>query len=67
MAAKWQGEPKQWRVRGRSTDGLTVTLGNHETETQAQLDAEKLRKARFYREVTVERIIPPADPQQQGA
>jgi hypothetical protein len=66
MAAKWQGEPKQWRVRGKSTDGLTVTLGNHDTETAAQADAEKLLKGRFYRDVTVERITPAADPGQQG-
>ncbi len=66
MAAKWQGEPKQWRVRGKSTDGLTVTLGNHDTETAAQADAEKFLKGRFYRDVTVERITPTADPGQQG-
>ena len=66
MTAKWQGQPKQWRVRGKSTDGLTVTLGNHDTETEAQVDAEKFLKAKFYRDVTVERITPAADPGQQG-
>jgi hypothetical protein len=66
MAAKWQGEPKLWRVRGKSTDGLTVTLGNHDTETEARADAEKFLKGRFYREVTVEPITRPADPTQPG-
>jgi hypothetical protein len=66
MTAKWKGEPKQWRVRGRSTDGLTVTLGNHDTETEAQADAEKFQERRFYRDVAVEPIPPAADPEQQG-
>jgi hypothetical protein len=66
MTAKWQGQPKQWRVRGKSTDGLTVTLGNHDTETEAQADAEKFLKGKFYRDVTVERITPARDAEQQG-
>jgi hypothetical protein len=66
MAAKWQGEPKQWRVRGKSTDGLTVTLGNHDTETAAQADAEKFLKGKFYRDVMVERITLTADPGESG-
>lgn len=56
MTAKWQGEPKRWRVRGKSTDDMTVTLGCHDTEKAAQAEAEKLLKAGFYRDVTVERI-----------
>lgn len=64
MTAKWRGEPKQWRVRGRSTDGLTVTLGNHVTEIEAQADAERFQKKRFYRDVTVEPIPPAVDPEQ---
>ena len=66
MTAKWQGQPKQWRVRGKPTDGLTVTLDNHDTETAAQVDAEKFLKRRSYRDVAVERITPAADPGQQG-
>ena len=66
MTAKWQGQPKQWRVRGRSTDGLTVTLGNHDTETATQADAEKFLKGKLYRDVTVERITPAVDPEQQA-
>ena len=66
MKAKWQGEPKLWRVRGKSSDGLTVTLGNHDTETEAQADAAKLLKGKFYRDVTVEPITHAADPGQQG-
>jgi hypothetical protein len=66
MIAKWKGEPKKWRVRGKSTDGLTVTLGNHDTETEAQLDAEKLLRREFYRDVMVEPITPTAGPAQQG-
>jgi hypothetical protein len=66
MTTKWQGKPKHWRVRGRSNDGLTVTLGNHDTETEAQVDAEKFLKGRFYRDVTVEPITPAADPAQSG-
>lgn len=62
MAAKWQGQPKLWRVRGKSTDGMIVTLGNHDTETAARADADKLRKANFYRDVTVEPIKQPPTP-----
>lgn len=56
MTAKWQGQPKLWRVRGKSTDGMIVTLGNHDTETAAKADAEKFEKGKFYREVKVEPI-----------
>ena len=62
MATKWQGEPKQWRVRGKSTDGLAVTLGRHDTEKAAEAEAEKLRKEGLCRNVTVERIQPVGDP-----
>jgi hypothetical protein len=67
MATKWQGEPKQWRVRGKSTDGLIVTLGCHDTEEAAKAEAEKLRKEGFYRNVTVERIQPAGDSSRQDA
>jgi hypothetical protein len=67
MATKWQGEPKRWRVRGKSSDGLVVTLGSHGTEKAAQADAEKFLKEGFYRDVTVERIQPAGDPPQQDA
>ena len=56
MAAKWQGEPKNWRVRGKSTDGLVVTLGCHDTEIAANTEAEKFRNDGFYRDISVERI-----------
>lgn len=65
MATKWQGEPKRWRVRGRSTDGLMVTLGRHDTEKEAQAEAEKLLKEGFYRDVTVEPIKPAGDSARQ--
>jgi hypothetical protein len=67
VATKWQGEPKRWRVRGKSTDGLTVTLGCHDTEKAARAEAEKFVQEGFYRDVTVERIEPPADPAPQDA
>lgn len=67
MATKWQGEPKRWRVRGKSDDGLTVTLGAHGAENAAQAEAEKFVKEGFYRDVTVERIQPVEDPPQQDA
>jgi hypothetical protein len=67
MMAKRQAEPKSWRVRGRSTDGLVVTLGCHDTEKAARAEAEKLLKAGFYRDVGVERIEPSENPERQGA
>ena len=67
MATKWQGEPKRWRVRGKSTDGLIVTLGSHGTEKAARAEADKFLKEGFYRDVTVERIQPAEGPPQQEA
>jgi len=67
VATKWQGEPKRWRVRGKSTDGLIVTLGCHDTEEAAQAEAEKLLKGGFYRDVIVERIKPAGDSACQDA
>ena len=67
MAAKWQDQPKQWRVRGKSTDGVTVTLGSHDLETAAQAEAEKFLKGKFYHDVTVEHITPAEVPEQEGS
>jgi hypothetical protein len=67
MAAKWQGEPKRWRVRGKSDDGLMVTLGCHDTKKAAQTEAEEFTKEGFYRDVTVERIEPAPGPPQEDA
>lgn len=61
--AKWQSQPKQWRVRGKSNDDLVVTLGNYDTEEAAREEAEKLLKANFYRDLTVERIVRPEEDQ----
>ncbi|MFH1749083.1 MAG: hypothetical protein ABIG44_18790 [Planctomycetota bacterium] len=58
MATKWQGEPKTWRVRGKSNDGLVVTLGCHDSQQAAQVDADKFIREGFYRDVTIERITP---------
>ncbi|HOO18048.1 MAG TPA: hypothetical protein PK920_13840 [Phycisphaerae bacterium] len=66
MNTKWQGEPKQWRVRGKSKDGLRVTLGSYDTESEAQADSAKFISEGYYRDITVERIErapgPPAPP-----
>jgi hypothetical protein len=67
MATKWQGEPKCWRVRGKSNDGTMVTLGRHDTEEAAQTDADKLVKQGFYHNVTLERIEPAAEPPLQDS
>ena len=67
MATKWQGEPKRWRVRGKSSDGLRVTLGRHDTQQAAEAEAEKFVKEGFYRDVAVERIKPPGDSARQDA
>ncbi len=56
MPTKWQGEPKTWRVRGESSDGMIVTLGRHDTEEAAKADAAKLVKEGFYGDVTIEPI-----------
>ena len=58
MAAKWQGTPKLWRVRGESSDGLVVTIGKYDTETAARADAEKAATVEFYRNIKVEPIEP---------
>lgn len=67
MTTKWQGEPKRWRVRGKSSDGLMVTLGCHDTEKAAEAEAAKFLKEGFYRNVTVERIKPAAGSASQDA
>ncbi len=67
MATKWQGEPKRWRVRGKSADGMIVTLGRHDTEKAAQAEADKFIKERSYRDVVVEPIQLASDPQPEEA
>lgn len=67
MATKWQGEPKLWRVRGKSTDGLMVTLGRHDAEKAAEADAEKFVKQGLYRDVAIERIESAEDSSPQDA
>jgi len=67
MATKWQGEPKRWRVRAQSSDGMTVTLGRHDTEKAAEAEAQKFLQEGSYRNVTVERIEPAEDTAPQDA
>jgi len=57
MASKWQGEPKRWRLCGKSPgDGLRVTLGRYDTEEEANADREKSAQVGYYRDLRVEPI-----------
>lgn len=51
--------PKLWRIRGKARDGLIVTLGRYETETEAQLDLKRLADLGNYRNLEVEALPPP--------
>jgi hypothetical protein len=60
---KWRmTAPKLWRIRGRSRDGLVVTLGKYETEPEAHLDLARLTKSGGYRNLAVEALAPPQLP-----
>lgn len=58
-----QGIPKLWRVQGKATDGLVVTLGRFDTQEQANLEAERLISEAAYRDVVVQAIIPTTPPE----
>jgi hypothetical protein len=53
--------PKCWRVRGTATDGLTVTLGRHETAEQAGAYCRQLAKRGAYCDLVVQPIEPGPD------
>jgi|GEM_PF-1322534 len=53
-----QDEPKHWRIRAKSSDGVVVTLGRYETETKARADCDAYIKDGFYRDVVVDHIKP---------
>jgi hypothetical protein len=59
--ANWRKmEPKVWgwRIRGKSTDNQTVTLGKFNTKEEAIAEHDVIVKDGFYRNVTIEQIIP---------
>lgn len=57
---KWRATaPKLWRIRAKAHDGLVVTLGKYETESEAQLDLQRLADAGGYRNLLVEALPPP--------
>ncbi len=59
MPSKWQGEPKRWRLQGRASDGLVVTLGRYDTEEEANADRVKFAAEAAYRDLKVLPIAPP--------
>jgi len=59
MPTAWQGTPKRWRVQGKATDGLVVTLGRFDTEEEARAECARLVAEATYRELTVQPIAPP--------
>ena len=61
MPANWASEPKRWRVRGKASDGLLVTLGRYTTEEEARADCEKIVSEGVYRDVRVDAISPRTD------
>lgn len=54
----------RWRVRGKASDGLLVTLGRYLTEEEARTDCEKFVKEGTYRDVRVDPITPVSPPAQ---
>jgi hypothetical protein len=52
-------------VQGKATDGLIVTLGRFDTQEQADVEAQRLIAEAAYRDIVVQAIIPP--PQPEGA
>ncbi len=63
MPAGKQGNPKLWRVQGKASDGLVVTLGRFETEEQAKAEAERLVADAAYRDIVVQAIVPAPRPE----
>ena len=59
---KWVGTPKLWRIRGRASDGVIVTLGRYETEVQAQADLTRFERENQYRKLHIEALEPPPAP-----
>jgi hypothetical protein len=51
-----QVEPKKWRVRGRSIDGTTVTLGRYDTEEEAANAREMRVKEGIFENLRVHAI-----------
>jgi hypothetical protein len=51
--------PKLWRIRGKSRDGLVVTLGRYETEPQAQVELQRYTQEGYYRKLELQAITPP--------
>ena len=57
-----QTEPLTWRIRGKSTDGLEVTLGKYDTKKKAEADCERFVNE-GYADVRIDPIkLPPPSP-----
>jgi len=66
MSAKWDPEPKYWRVRAKAADGLTVTLGRYATAEEAHAECSKFAAEGGYRDLAVQPIEPPRGPALPG-
>ena len=54
-------EPLTWRVRGKASDGMIVTLGKYDSEKEAEADCERFVKE-GYADVRIDPIKPPSAP-----
>lgn len=54
--------PILWRIVGKSTDGMTVTLGKYRSREDADVDLARFAKEGFYRNVTIHEVAPPPPP-----
>ncbi len=62
MPPSWQSTPKRWRVQGKATDGLLVTLGRYDTEEEARAECARIVAEATYRDVIVQPIAQPPAP-----
>ncbi len=53
-----QVDPLTWRVRGKASDGMIVTLGKYDTKNKAEADCERFAKE-GYGDVKIDPIPQP--------
>jgi len=61
-----QAEPKRWRIRGRSLDGTTVTLGRYDTEPEAITAREMRIKEGIFENIRVHAIKLDPEPESES-
>ena len=60
-----QVDPLTWRIRGKASDGMIVTLGKYDSKNKAEADSERFIRE-GYGDVQIDPIEQPKPPEDES-